>query len=179
MILTIHSAFFLGIVAGAAVTTLAGLIYGTSLAKQEDVKVKEAMKNVELLGSVKYRFTKVNEITEAQLNLINQAERPSASASHSKHKNDIVGQIKALEEEKIEIFRSILKDGVDPKLSIMTDGKMQSIRMSEAVAMHDGTQTYPVSNTEPSKPHKNGLRLVTTSEDVNESSNPEVPSPRS
>ncbi len=172
--------FGFGMVAGVFLTILCMTLYGDHLAKKEGDSFKKTLKDIELMGSVKYRFTKVNEITEQQLNLIGRAERPSASAAHSRSKNDIVGQIKALEEEKISIFRSILKDGIDPKLQIIVDGKPQTIKMSEAVAMHDGTQAYPESKTEPMKPRNNGLRLIQSSEDSNAKSNhPEVPSPRS
>jgi hypothetical protein len=147
--LTITSAFFLGMLAGALILLLAGLVYGGEISKKEDAALKKSLKDIELMGSVKYRFTKVNEITEQQLNLISRAERPSASAAHSRSKNDIIGQIKALEEEKMVLFRSILKDGIDPKLQMIVDGKPQTILMSEAVAAHDGTIPYPDSKTEP------------------------------
>lgn len=178
--LTVTSAFFLGMVAGALVLLAALLSYSGELSKKEDVALKKTLKDIELMGSVKYRFSKVNEITEQQLALISRAERPSASAAHSRSKNDIVGQIKALEEEKISIFRSILKDGIDPKLQMIVDGKPQTILMSEAVAAHDGTIPYPDSKTEPKTARNNGLRLIQHSEDSNaKPDHPEVPSPRS
>jgi hypothetical protein len=171
--------FFIGFCLGIGCTLVAGMIWGSHITKDEKQSTDKLIKNIELMGSVKYRFTRVNEITEQQLNLIGRAERPSASAAHSRSKNDIVGQIKALEEEKIEIFRSILKDGLDPKLQIMIEGKPQIIKMSEAVAMHDGTMEYPQPETDPIKPRNNGLKLVHNIEEVHESSNPEVPGPRS
>lgn len=164
----------IGFMCGAISTVLAGLAWGSSLSKKDEKKLKESASKLELMGSVKYRFTQVNEITERQLSIVSQAERPSASAAHSRYKNDMAGLLKSLEEEKMNIFRSILKDGIDPNLTIMIDGESKKIRMSEAVAQHDGTSATPVK-TEPSKPKNNGLRLITPDEDSNASEDREVP----
>jgi len=128
-----------------------GIYGGYLVTKEKDGKkaVRDAIKDIELIGSIKYRFTKVSEITDRQMQLISSTERPSASAAHSRHKNSIVGELKALEQEKIEIFKSILADGVDPQLSIVIDGQQQNIKMSEAVAIFEGGGHSQIPPTKP------------------------------
>ena len=170
----IFLAFLLGIVATTAVLWI---ITGSS--KNDKRRVRDAIKDIELIGSVKYRFTKVTEITERQMDLIASTERPSANASHSRHKNSILGELKALEQEKIDIFKSILSDGIDPQLSVSVDGQPQNMRMSEAVALFEGGDTsnphIPQQKTESKSPRTNGLKLIHSRENSNEPSSPTVP----
>jgi hypothetical protein len=172
----------LGAVIGSLFTLIIFAIMGTHLSKKYDneTDLKDTISDIELMGSVKYRFSKVTEITERQLELVSRTERPSASAAHSRHKNSIVGELKSLEQEKIEIFRSILKDGIDPKLQIVIDGKPSTMKMSEAVELFDsnnggGSSNQHVPQTESSTLRNNGLRLVQTQENQDESGTTEVP----
>jgi hypothetical protein len=167
--------FFSGVLTGIAIIVLLLGIISSRVDKSDKTSTDEVIKNIELMGSIKYRFAKAQEITEQQLNLISQADRPSASAAHSKHKNDLIRRLKDMESEKVAIFRTILADGVDPNLTIMVDGEPTHIKMSEAVLMHDNGEAYPPSKTETKSPQKNGLRLVHNEENSNESSSPEVP----
>lgn len=168
-----------GFILGICFTLVVMGILGAHLENKDrtdNKAVRDAIKDVELIGSIKYRFAKVTEITERQMQLISNTERPSASAAHSRHKNSIMGELKALEQEKIEIFKSILSDGVDPQLSIVVDGQPQNMKMSEAVALFEGgtVASDPPRKTEPKSP-KNGLRLVHNKENKNESGSPTVP----
>lgn len=173
--------FVFGMITGASLILLILGIVGSHLSKRYDneTDLKDTIKDIELMGSVKYRFTRVTEITDRQLELVTRAERPSASAAHSRHKNSIIGELKALEQEKIEIFRSILADGIDPKLSIVIDGKPSTMKMSEAVALYDtnagNAPSAPQSKTETNTPRNNGLKLVHNQESNDESGSSEVP----
>lgn len=170
--------FIIGFLSGAGTLLAAAILVGLKQQKSDDKDLKKILKDVELMGSVKYRFAKANEITEAQLDLVSQAERPSASAAHSRHKNDIIRRLKQLEEEKIDLFRSILKDGVDPVLSVMIDGVQQTIKMSEAVMMHENNHEGPapvVEKTETITPKNRTLKLVTETRSDNEPGDPAVP----
>src|SRR6185369_8368026 len=108
---------------GMATMFLIVMIIGEAGAGTGNKKIKDAIKDIELVGSIKYRFAQVTEITSRQMDLISSVDRPSASAAHSRHKNSIAGELKALEQQKIDIFKSILADGVDPQLSIVVDGQ--------------------------------------------------------
>lgn len=170
--------FCAGFITGVITLLITAIIFGLRQQKEDDRDLKKIMKEVELMGSVKYRFAKANEITEQQLDLVSQAERPSASASHSRHKNDIIRRLKQLEEEKIDLFRSILKDGVDPVLSIVIDGVPTTMKMSEAVDIHDNNQDRPMipeKKTDTITPKNRALKLVTEERSNNEPSDPAIP----
>lgn len=167
--------FFYGFVLGVVVASIVWMIVLSDLEQRKKIDSKKLYRDIELIGSVKYRFTKVNEITEKQLELVSRTDRPSASAAHSRNKNNIVSEIKALEEEKMDIFRSILNDGIDPNLQMIIDGQPQTIKMSEAVAMHENNYATSSIKTESKKPRKNPLKLVANREDNNEFEDPKVP----
>ena len=129
-------------------------------------------KQAELLGSVKERFKRFQAIAEEQHNLIGQVDRPSASAAHSKHKNKIVGELKALEEKKREILKTILDDGVDVHISMMgSDGQLTKILISELLNGDIPSPDETESNNPPKVVRK--LQLV-KEENNNESSSPKV-----
>lgn len=138
--------FLIGCATGALALIAISFMFAPKLnvpADSQRSKMKDAIKEIELIGSIKYRIEKINEITQLQLSLLSQMDRPSASASHSRYKNEIVRHMKQLEEEKFNIFRSILKDGFDGNINVSIDGKMQSLKISEVIAMYDGQQQQP------------------------------------
>lgn len=151
------ASFLLGIVFGFIATITAAYLTFKHLDKQQS-EVDKVKKDIKLIASIKKRFSTVSEITNQQMELLSRTERPSASALHSKHQNGIIGEIKRLEEEKISIFRSILKDGLDPNLSIIIDGKVTTMKMSEAVSLYESNQS-PTIKTE-TKSTRGKLHLV-------------------
>lgn len=155
--------FILGFISGIASLVLYAHIKVTKREKEEDLGVDKMKKDVDLLVSVRARFLEVQKITDQQMSLLSGAERPSASALHSKHQNSIIGELKKLEEEKIAIFRSILQDGLDPNLSMIVDGKPSTMKMSEAVSLYESNQKQVVK-TETNIPRSN-LRLVINEDD--------------
>jgi hypothetical protein len=86
-------------------------------------------------GAVQLKIERINEISKTQIDYMGSLERPNASAAHARHKNSLVSQVKALEEEKIALFKSMLEGGVDPLLTVMIDGATKNIRASELLPM--------------------------------------------
>lgn len=155
-----------GLIIGFVFGIVAVVIYASIQVKNMNLKEDKLIDNmkseIDLVLSVKKRFTEITEITDRQMDLMSGAERPSASALHSKHQNGIISELKKLEEQKMTIFKSILQDGLDPNLSIMVDGKPTVMKMSEAVSMYETNQERS-DNTE-SKIPRVKLRLITNEE---------------
>ena len=86
-------------------------------------------------GVVQLKIQRINEISEIQIDYMNSLNRPNASAAHARHKNNLVSQVKALEEEKIALFKSILKGGADPLLAVIIDGTIKNMKASELLLM--------------------------------------------
>lgn len=130
-------------------------------------QTRKAIEDIELLGSIKYRMKLVNELTTSQMDLIGQLDRPAASATHARHKNSIIAQLKEIEEQKTDIFRSIVDDGVDPIITAydLNSGEPKEMRMSEALDIRS-TET-PQPETDPKNPRDNGtnLRLIKNEDD--------------
>jgi hypothetical protein len=51
-----------------------------------------------------------------------QAEMPSKNAVHSKYKNGLVAEINEIEQQKLEILRTVLAEGFDPMITVLHDG---------------------------------------------------------
>ncbi len=130
------------------ITFLAGFIVGTittagfvlhvgarSLKKKKDSLNKTQSDIDKILSasrSVEERMDRVRDITEEQLSLVAVVEGPQKNSLDGKFKNSIVSQMKALDEEKSAILRSILADGHDPELSAMdSSGVVQNMKLSE------------------------------------------------
>ena len=132
--------------------------------KSVEQQIKEMEKQLEVIGKVKALFSEASEATEEQMSLVAQIERPSASASHSRYKNDIIQRIKSLETRKLEIFQEILDTGLDPVISIMSDGEPKEVKMSEALALRkaEDDDFTPPSKTDSNNPQGNvsHLKLV-------------------
>lgn len=69
--------------------------------------------------SISSRMNRVKEITNQQLDLYSQISGPQKNSLHGKHKNNLNGQMKELDDEKAAILNSILADGFDPEISVM------------------------------------------------------------
>lgn len=165
--------FLVGFVSGVVSTLLYASYKVAQYNKKDDKLIEGIKKDLDLAVSVKKRFARVTQITSEQMELLANAERPSASATHSKYQNSIVSELKKLEKEKMDIFRSILKDGVDPKLSVIADGKPTVMKMSEAVSLYDSHQSP--SDFSDSKNPRVRLRLV-RQEDMDVQDSKEKPS---
>ncbi len=114
-------------------------------------------------GLAKPKIERINEIAKEQIAYIGSLDRPSASASHSKYKNEIIGTIKRLEEEKRNLFQSILDGGSDPMLSVVIDGENKTMRISELLSVINGSSASSDDDDKKSESissKENHLRLV-------------------
>ena len=85
--------------------------------------------------SVRDRMSRVKAITTEQLELSQQADGPQKNGLHGKSKNDIIGQIKKLDEERNQILTSIISDGHDPELTTIDEsGVVSEMKLSEYMA---------------------------------------------
>lgn len=100
------------------------------------IEEAEQMSNIESKKeSIQSRLLEAQEITRQQLDLRAEAEMPSMNSAHSKYKNSLIYEIQKLEEEKINILESILKDGYDPVVSTINEyGETNQIKLSDFIA---------------------------------------------
>jgi hypothetical protein len=167
--------FFIGFLVASACYALLSFLVPSAGQISKD-KIKDVLDKAELLGSLKYRFKVIDGFTKEQLDLITHAERPSASAAHSKHKNQIISRLKELEGRKAEVMQSILDDGLDPVITMQTPEGPKNIKMSEALQLQKSAESMP-AKSDPINPRKSSvshLRLV-KNEDNNDTSPPKVP----
>ena len=108
----------------------------------------EELKNVK--GMAGFRYEKVKELTQKQYDLIGQLDNPSKNATHSRWKNDVILDVQNLEKEKMDIFKLILADGIDPYVTTPDDinNKENYRRLSEVVKEYEDSQKQnPIANT--------------------------------
>ena len=74
--------------------------------------------NNKLTKSAKDRLIKAFEITERQLTIMGALDSPQSGPLHGKYKNTLNSELKALEQEKMDILKSVLDDGFDPKFKL-------------------------------------------------------------
>lgn len=113
-------------------------------------------------------FNEINEITKEQMTIYGSLQGPSASASHSKYRNDIIAQFKELERKKREIMQKLVDQGVDPMIHTMDGaGNLNEIRMSELLKTDTdifGTTT-PTDQKTPRKKQGNVISLFNEEND--------------
>lgn len=92
------------------------------------------------------RLTRISDITKQQLELSSQIDMPQKSAMHGKYRNQVIGELKKLEEEKHDIFRSLLKDKLDVTISYIDEsGKTVAAKLSEYMTKHNIAYTDTVA----------------------------------
>jgi len=136
-----------------------------ALKKQHDTNTKV------VYDRVRAKIKEIDRIMEAQLSLWGQVDGPNKGSSHSRWKRDLIGQINDLETEKIDIFRDILSDGVDLKVTTMSSDGIKSNKMMSAIVQEFETSNIddpyksknpvvkPVKSTTKNEPNKK-LRLI-------------------
>jgi hypothetical protein len=138
MFLALVLIFLLGAITGAGAFMAYGVYQVTKFRKKrsdlvEEIK-KEAAKLDERTTSIKERLTKASQLAQAQMDLRNAAEQPSKNATHSKYKNGVISEINDLEQQKLDILRTILAEGFNPIITVVQDGGMkEEIPLSEYV----------------------------------------------
>lgn len=144
-----------GVLLGIVGTLMFLALISVRAGRLDEKQVKMIIDEAEKIGSIKYRFEQAQELSAQQLDLLNQAYQPSMSAAHSRYKNGLIHRVEEIEKEKIEIFRTIVKDGVDPYLQLAgPDGKLEKVRMSEAIKRSEqglGITPRPELRKEPTK----------------------------
>jgi hypothetical protein len=116
--------------------------------------------------SVNKRFSRIKEIINEQLDLQSYAEGPQKNSMDGKNKNSMIRTIKSLEEEKNDIFRSIINDGHDPKITVMgLDGVVTEMKLSEFMAIY-GVDMSPPPDDKAASTKKN----ITTTKKTSKSS---------
>jgi hypothetical protein len=79
-----------------------------------------------------------------------------------KYKNSCSRQIKQLEEEKVTILQSIIKDGFDPSVNVLKeDGTTETTKLSEFLAgysskLAEDKKNAPIKNVGKFVVHKGG-----------------------
>ena len=114
-------------------------------------RTTKLLNQAELIGSVKYRFKLITKLTEEQQNLVSRLEGPSSGPAFSKHRNSVYAQVNDLERQKSEIMETILEDGLDPKISMVTpEGETVDVKLSEYLAIRKSKEDN--KNLAPNKP---------------------------
>jgi hypothetical protein len=98
-----------------------------NIVKNINYAYDEGVKN----GMLQAKIERINEISNEQIQIFGALDQPNASAAHGRYKNSLVSKIKAMEEEKLDLFRSMLKDGADPTMSIRIDGEAKTMKASQ------------------------------------------------
>jgi hypothetical protein len=105
----------------------------------EEVK-KKAMDMESKTSSIRERLAEASKLAQVQADLRSQAEMPSKNSTHSRHKNGIISEIQLLEQQKLDILRTILAEGFNPVITVVHDGgAKQEVSLSEYVAAAQST----------------------------------------
>ena len=146
----------IGFIVGFLIVIGLSLHYGRKAAmkkKKEEAEefvdqFEDMVRKIKGQLSIQERLTKVKEITARQLELRAQSDGPLKSSLHGKYRNSLINEMKSLEQEKNDILRSILKDGLDPELSVMDEvGGTTTMKLSEYMAYIDLYADEPKSKT--------------------------------
>ena len=144
MIEYVAAGFVAGMLAGMGLLTVLAIYYGKKFLKKEQARIEAAEKKMEKdVAEVKRqnaaaaKLKEAGKIIETQNQIVSAVQQPSANSLHSRHKNRLVGDWKALEEKKQKLFADVLKSGVDPVLSVFdTDtNTTKEMKLSELVGV--------------------------------------------
>lgn len=163
--------FAVGILAGIAISLGYGMYQlrkinnaKEDLLKKLKSKAEEIRKQTfdveEKKESIRARLFEAVKLAEEQMELRAQAEMPSKNSLHSRHQNGLIYKINELEKRKIDILRSILKDGFDPTITVLNEGgSREEIPLSAYIARNDGVEESPATPS-PNGPRKAGKFVI-------------------
>lgn len=156
-----NSALFL---LGFCMGVLTVFAYGLKSLKKKEQKSKDSLKKMidEIMGDtskkqkgikeMQDRVNKAFDITAQQLDMLAAADGPQSNAIHGKDKNKVIAEVKRLEEEKMNLLKSVLADGYDPKLVTMNEeGEKESIKLSDFLKRKGVNFDSAATSTEPVK----------------------------
>jgi hypothetical protein len=131
--------FFLGLLVGAGMFIGYGFYQVKKIKNVKDLLIDEIKKKVtaedDKRNSIKERLIQAAKIAQVQMELRAQAEMPSKNAAHSKYKNGLVAEINDMEQQKLDILRTVLAEGFDPMITVLHDGgTREEIPLSAYVA---------------------------------------------
>lgn len=150
--------FVLGLISGAAIAMMIVIHLGKKYFDQK----KALGGDTPTKTSISDRMKKVKEISAKQLDLTSRIDRPQKNSLDGKYKNLMIGQLKALEEEKNDLLRSIIAEGHDPELTTVNEsGVVEKMKLSEYMAYMGITMAPSKTLEQPkaSKPKQNIERL--------------------
>jgi hypothetical protein len=116
-----------------------------NIIKKINYAYDEGVKN----GLLQAKIDRINEISNEQTHILGALDQPNASAAHSRYKNSLVSKIKAMEEEKLDLFKSMLKDGSDPIISIKINGEAKTMKASQLLPYLESGLIPEDKTTEP------------------------------
>jgi hypothetical protein len=130
--------FLIGVFCGTGIFLGYGIYHISKIRASQDGLVTQIKnKSKEMISkrdAIKDRLIKASEIAHSQAAMRAQIEMPSKNALHSKYKNDLIGEILQLEQEKLDILRTVLAEGYDPIITTITEtGKREEMTLSAYV----------------------------------------------
>ena len=137
--LEVGAMFLSGFISGMVVTCGFVFYIGNKALVASKKKLEELGEQISTEGTkysaIEGRMKRIKEIASLQMDLQGAADGPQRNAMDGKYKNSLMGKMKELEEEKVSILNSILKDGFDPQVSLLKeDGTTEIVKLSEFLA---------------------------------------------
>jgi ABC-type phosphate transport system auxiliary subunit len=137
--LTYFITYLLGLTTGFVAFLIYGVYQVRELKQKRDNLVgevkKKALEMEAQSTSIKERLTQASKLAQTQAQLRSQVELPSKNSTHSKHKNGLISEIQDLEQQKIDILKTILAEGFNPVITVVHEGgAKQEVPLSDYVA---------------------------------------------
>jgi hypothetical protein len=160
--------FVLGMIFGAGLLMAYGVFKmkkaKSALIDQLRIKAQEMDQKEK---SITDRLIKASDLAQAQMALRAQMEMPSKNALHSKYKNGLISELQDMEQQKLDLLRTVLAEGFDPTIAVIDGaGVKQDVLLSTyvneaAVQLNEslGDQA-PMPPTDPTQARKVGKFLV-------------------
>ena len=158
--------FLVGFAAGATTFLTYGLHQVRKAKKAKDALIQEVKKKAKELesktNSFKERLAKASKIAQIQMELRAQVEMPSKNGLHSKYKSGLITEIGELEQEKLDILKTVLAEGFNPMITVAQESGTKEVPLSEYVAAaqrdvetvmgkEEAPAALPASSNEPRK----------------------------
>ncbi len=141
------SGFISGLIA------MAGVVFhiGNKALNSGKKRAKELAKQIQsedvVQAALEPRMARIKDIAKMQMDMQAAHDGPQRNAMDGKYKNSLMRQMKELEEEKVTILNSIVKDGFDPDVNVVKeDGTSHVVKLSEFLAGYDSKGYVPKSD---------------------------------
>ncbi|CAM6003918.1 unnamed protein product [Sphagnum balticum] len=127
-----------GMLFGASLVMLYGWYQLNKMKKIKDVLLKQIKAKAAEIDqkkeTIKERLLKASDIAQAQMSVRAQMDMPSKNALHSKYKNDLMLELQEMEQQKLDLLRTILIEGYNPMITVLNEsGKKTEMPLSEYV----------------------------------------------